>query len=202
MSETRRDQDAIDAFSRAVQADASNAEARLALGDALRRSGRVQESLPQYAGVIKIDPSLSQASFGYAMALVRLRRYAEARDRLSEGATTFPDQPGFAHAVARLLAASPDDRVRDGARAMSIMNDLMKTQQQSLGTAETMAMTLAELGRFDEAVKWQRQVITVAAQLKRPDVTARLTKNLQLYEMRQPCRVPWTDDDPVHRPGS
>ena len=29
----------------------------------------------------------------------------------------FPDQPGFAHALARLLAAAPDDRVRDGARA-------------------------------------------------------------------------------------
>lgn len=202
MSEARRDQDAIDAFSRAVQADAGNAEARLALGDALRRSGRVRESLPQYAGVIKTDPSLSQASFGYAMGLVRLRRYAEARDRLREAASAFPDQPGFAHALARLLAASPDDRVRDGARAMAIMNDLTKTQQPSLGTVETMAMTLAELGRFDEAVQWQRQAITAAAPLKRPDVTARLMKNLQLYEMRQPCRVPWTDDDPVHRPGS
>jgi tetratricopeptide (TPR) repeat protein len=200
MSEARRDQDAIDAFSRAVQADEGNAEARLALADALRRTGRLQESLPQYAGVIKIDPSLSQASFGYAMALVRLRRYAEARDRLSEAAGTFPDQPGFAHALARLLAASPDDRVRDGARAMAIMNDLMKTQQ-SLGTAETMAMTLAELGRFDEAVQWQRQAIAAAGQLKLPDVVSRLTKNLRLYETRQPCRVPWADDDPVHRPG-
>jgi tetratricopeptide (TPR) repeat protein len=201
MSEARRDQDAIDAFSRAVQADAGNAEARLSLADVLRRTGRVQESLHHYAGVITIDPSLSQASFGYAMALVRLRRYAEARDRLSEGASTFADQPGFAHALARLLAASPDDRVRDGARALAIMNGLMKTQQ-SLGTAETMAMTLAELGRFDEAVQWQRQAVAAAAQLRLPDVTSRLTKNLQLYEMRRPCRVPWTDDDPVHRPGA
>jgi tetratricopeptide (TPR) repeat protein len=200
MSEARRDQDAIDAFSRAVQADAGNAEARLSLADALRRTGRVQESLPHYVGAITIDPSLSQATFGYAMALVRLRRYAEARDRLSEGASTFADQPGFAHALARLLAASPDDRVRDGARALAIMNGLMKTQQ-SLGTAETMAMTLAELRRFDEAVQWQRQAIAAAGQLKLPDVASRLTKNLHLYEMRQPCRVPWTDDDPVHRPG-
>ena len=48
------------------------------------------------------------------MALVRLRRFQEARDRLADGVKTYPDQPGFAHALARLLAAAPDARVRDG----------------------------------------------------------------------------------------
>jgi len=200
MGERRQDREAIDAFSRAVQADPGNMEARLALGDALRRTGRVQESLAPYAEVIKANPSASQAAFGYAMALVRLRRYPEARDRLNEGAKVFPDQPGFAHALARLLAAAPDDRVRDGARAMTIMTGLTKTQQ-SLGTAETMAMVLAELGRFDEAVTWQQNAIAAASQSGRADIVARLTRNLALYQRREPCRIPWPDDDPVHRPG-
>ena len=59
--------------------------------------------------------------------------------RLEQAARSFPDQPGFAHALARLLAAAPDDRIRDGARAASIMAELLKTQQ-TLAMAETMAM--------------------------------------------------------------
>ena len=54
------------------------------------------------------------------MGLVRLGRYQEARDRLERDVQAFPDQLGFAHALARLLSAAPDDRVRDGARADAI----------------------------------------------------------------------------------
>jgi len=72
--------------------------------------------------------------------------------------------------------------------------------QHSLGTTETMAMALAELGRFDEAAEWQRNAIGMASQAGRLDVASRLAANLRLYEARRPCRVPWTDDDPIHHP--
>ncbi len=128
----------------------------MSLADALRRSGRMEESLPHYAEVIKASPAVSQARFGYAMALVRLRRFQEARDRLADAAKTFPDQPGLSHALARLLAAAPDPRVRDGQRAMAIMQGLLKVQR-TLELRQTMAMTLAELGEYEEAANWQRE---------------------------------------------
>ena len=160
-----QDAESIAAFTRAVGADPAYAEARLALADALRRTGRVPESLPHYTAAMTAAPLASQAGFGYAIGLVRLRRWAEARDRLAEGAKSFPDQPGFDHALARVLAAAPDDRVRDGERALAIMQALTR-DQQTVGTSETMAMALAELGRFDEAV-------AVAAQRHRHGVAVR-----------------------------
>jgi hypothetical protein len=63
-----------------------------------------------------------------------------------------------------------------------------------------MAMALAELGRFDEASQWQRNAIGMASQSGRLALAGRLAVNLRLYEARRPCRVPWTDDDPIHRP--
>jgi tetratricopeptide (TPR) repeat protein len=161
----------------------------------------VQESLAQYSEVLRLDPAVSQAAFGYAMGLVRLGRYQEARARLESAIQSFPDQPGFPHALARLLAAAPDDRVRDGARATSIMSELMKSQQTT-AMAETMAMALAETGRFDEAVRWQQEAITSARAGKREDLVRTLSTNLRLYENRQPCRTPWTLEDPVHHPTS
>lgn len=194
-----QDEEAIKAFNAAIAGDPMYAEPRFSLANALRRTGRVQESLAQYAEVLKLDPAVSQATFGYAMGLVKLGRYQEARARFEAATKTFPDQPGFSHALARLLAAAPDDRVRDGSRAIAIMNDLMKTQQ-SLTMAETMAMALAEAGRFDDAVKWQQDAIAAATAGKRNDLVAKLSVNLRRYQSSQPCRIPWTDDDPVHHP--
>jgi tetratricopeptide (TPR) repeat protein len=199
MEAAGRDREAIDAFSAAVAADPASVEARLSLADALRRSGRMEESLPQYAEVIKASPAVSQARFGYAMALVRLKRFQEARDRLADAVKTHPDQPGFAHALARLLAAAPDARVRDGRRAMTLMQDLLKAQR-TLELMQTMAMTLAELGEYDEAANWQREAIAAANQAGRRDLGPRLQENLTLYESRQPCRTPWHDDDPIFHP--
>jgi hypothetical protein len=48
---------------------------------------------------------------------------------------SYPDQAA-AHAQARLLAAAPDAAVRDGPRAMELMQQLLK-QQRTLGLAET-----------------------------------------------------------------
>jgi tetratricopeptide (TPR) repeat protein len=194
-----RDRDAIDEFAAAVNADPALAEARLSLADALRRTGRSADSLPHYAEIIRTNPAASQAQFGYGMALVRMRRYREARDRLSMAVDTYPDQAGFAHALARLLAAAPDATVRDGRRALMLMEGLFRTQR-TLEMMQTMAMTQAELGNYEEAVNWQRQALAAATQARRGDLASRLQENLTLYENRQPCRTPWRDDDPVFFP--
>ncbi len=198
--ETRhRDREAIDAFTAAVRDDPAYLEARFSLANALRRTGRVRESLPHYSEVIRLNPAVSQADFGYAMGLVRLGRYQDAHARLEKDVKAFPDQPGFAHALARLLAAAPDDRVRDGARALMMVEALVKVQQTPT-VMETMAMALAEVNRFEEAARWQSDAIDLARQAGRPDVAARLTDNLRRYQSKEPCRTPWTDDDPVHHP--
>ena len=194
-----QDREAIAAFTAAVTSDPAYIEARFGLAQALRRNGRVEESLPHYESVLQASPAASQAAFSLAIGLVRLGRYQEARARLEQAVKAFPDQPGFPHALARLLAAAPDDRVRDGARAASIMAALLKTQQTP-AMAETMAMAQAEEMRFDEAVKWQQDAIAAASRADRGDLASTLTVNLRRYQARQPCRVPWTDDDPVHHP--
>ena len=81
------------------------------------------------------------------------------------------------------------------------MTELLKSQQ-TLPMAETMAMALAESGRFDDAARWQQDAIRAASESKREDLVRKLTANLRLYQSGQPCRTPWTPDDPVHHPMS
>ena len=194
MMSSGRSQQGIEHLSAAVKYQPNYVEARLVLADALRRSRRAEASLVHYREAITMNPRLSQARLGYAMALVQLRRDREARDLLSESMAQHADQPEIAHALARVLAASPDDRVRDGQRAMAIVQVLFKGQKTTeLG--ETMAMTFAELGEYARAVDIQRGVMAAARKAGLSDAVRRMETNLRLYERQKPCRTPWGDDD-------
>ena len=195
-----RDQEAIERYTAAVTEDPTFDTARLRLADALRRTDRPEPALSQYQQVIARTPAHAGARFGEAMALVRLERYAAARERLTEAMTVRPDQSMFRLALARVLAAAPDDQVRDGARAWALVKALPEEQQHP-AVFETMAMALAELGHFDLAIDWQRIAMSAAARAWRSDSAQRMAANLALYTRRQPCRTPWRNDDPDHRPG-
>jgi len=189
-----RFEEAFHRFSAAVRYEPSYVEARLRLARLLRRLRRLDEARAEYVQAITTDPRLPEAHFGYAMALVGLRRFQEARDRLAEGVTLFPNQPMFPHALARVLAAAPDERVRDGQRAIMLVQEL-PAELRSFYLGETMAMALAELGRYEEAAAWQRDAMLVAEQEGREDLAPRLAVNLRLYERQEPCRIPWLDDE-------
>lgn len=143
---------------------------------------------------MSVDPRMPDAAFGYSMALVSLGRHHEARERLSEGIASYPAHSGFPHTLARVLAAAPDVRVRDGQRAMTLMKPLLE-RQQTLELGETMAMTLAELGQYEEATAFQRDVIAAAERSGRGDLARRMADNLRLYERRRPCRTPWREGE-------
>jgi tetratricopeptide (TPR) repeat protein len=194
MEASGRHQEAIDRFSAAVKYEPVYVQARVGLAGALRRSGRLTESLAEYEEALKIDPSVSDASLGYAMALVGLQRYQSARDLLDESIRAFPDQLAFAHALARLLAAAPDNEVRDGRRAMRMVQELLK-KEQSVELGETLAMTLAELGQYEQAAAVQRDVIAATERAGRGNVARRMAENLSLYVRREPCRTPWRDGE-------
>ena len=192
--------DAVRHLEAAVRYSPSYAEALQALGDVLRRSGRDAEALERYAARLAIDPQAVDARFGHALALVRLRRYREAVAGLEEAVRLQPGRADVKHALARLLASAPDATVRDGARAMALVDELL-TGPKSVPLGETTAMGLAELGRYDEAAAVQRQVMQAAREAGVIVDAARLQSNLRLYEQRRPARVPWSDTDPIHRPG-
>ena len=156
--------------------------------------------MAQYAEAIRVNPKSADARFGYGMALVRLGRYLEARDWFDEASRLHPDRPDLQYALARLLAAAPDDRVRDGQRAQAIIERMVEANK-TIDLGETLAMALAERGQFAEAVALQRQLMEASIRQGLDAVTKRLAVNLLRYERYQACRMPWAADDPIHSPG-
>lgn len=192
LDERGRSGEAIARLTDTLDEKPDNLEVRVALAGILGRNGQPNEALEQYTDALTLDGSRSDAAFGYAMNLVRLERFADARDYLETSAQSFPDQESmFIHPLARLLAAAPADGVRDGQRAMLIVETLLE-DEQSFVLGETYAMVLAELGQFTEAVAVQRDLIEAAEQTGAGDLLSGLRANLLLYERGEPCRTPWT----------
>lgn len=181
---------AAERFATALRHRPAYAEARLRLAWSLRRAGDPEGALTQYEQVSRRHPDLVEAAFGHAMTLVVLRRWGEARARLEQAVETHPDDAGLAHALARLLAAAPDGRVRDGERALALARRLA-ARGRTVELGETLAMALAETGAHARAAALQRDLVTAAARAGWPDVSRRLRANLRRYERGEACRTPW-----------
>ena len=170
-----------------VAARPADAEARRLLAKLLRDAGQLPAALEQYRRAVELAPGDETARLGEAETLVRLGRYADARQRLEDGLRQLPASGLLNHALARLLAACPDRSVRDGARALDLGMAVWQARQAS-AHAETIALALAELDRCAEAARWQR---TAMEQARREGLEARsgdLARALAGYEKGSPCR--------------
>jgi len=193
--------EAIEHFQAAVQSDPQLTQAHFQLANLLMRKGRYREAAPEYATVIGMEPRNGFARLMEAMALVRVKAYARARAKLEQAVVVLPDDADLATALARLLAACPDASVRDGPRALQLIQQVMKSQKSfDLEQGQTMAMALAATDHFQEAVQIQGYMVAELEHAQRFDLARPLRANLTLYEDHQPCLTPWTEDDPVFSP--
>jgi tetratricopeptide (TPR) repeat protein len=94
LEERQRHDEALVHFAGAVRYQPNYADAHLAYGDALRRSGRFKEALSEYDEALAILPRSSQARLGHAIALVGARPLARgARPGSRSRLAAFPIGP-------------------------------------------------------------------------------------------------------------
>jgi tetratricopeptide (TPR) repeat protein len=195
------EQQAIGEFDAAVSSNPGSDMARFQLANLLMRSGRYESALSHYSAILRADPSNEFARLMQCLALVKLKRYSEATDRLEESQAAMPESADLAQALARLLAACPDEKVRDGRRALALVKKLLQTRKNfDLEVIECLPMALAEVGKFDEAARVQAKMIAELERSNREDIARLERVNLRLYENGRACRQPWRDDDPIFSP--
>ncbi|MYA08939.1 MAG: tetratricopeptide repeat protein [Holophagales bacterium] len=179
---------AISELEQIVAADPAMIEARRTLAALLIGSGRAEAAVDQLLALVSLTPDDLQARFNLGLMQFETGRYAEARQTLDEALVRFPADIATRHLLARLLATSSDDGVRDGARAVDLAQSVVD-EQPALDHLETLAMALAEAGRFDDAVTWQQRALEAERQAAGGNSPQRLDR-LALYQARQALRAP------------
>ncbi len=109
-----------------------------------------------------------------------------ARRGLEEALTVLPERPEIRFNLARLLACGPDPGERDGARALELA-EALHTAQPNLPHAETLAMALAEAGRFDDAEALQERLLEGARAAGNQGLIDHLSRGLERYRRGERC---------------
>lgn len=188
---------AIPLLEEVLQKEPADASSRLSLALALEESGRLDEALAAYRGVLAADPDRTAARLGEASALLRLSRHAEARQRLEAGLAASGGRSGeLANALAQVLASAPEAEVRDGRRALELAEGLFQARADA-EHAETLAMALAETGDFLAAARLQRGLVQSAEKSGQKALAEYFRADLELYQQGQPCRAPWNRSLPA-----
>jgi tetratricopeptide (TPR) repeat protein len=178
---------AIDELQAILKSNPEDLSARLFLARELLNAGRADEALVEFLRVAQTDPDSEEAVLQAATLLSRARQYANALNLLEKSHTRNPQKTDTSATLAYLLAASPQNDLRAGARALPLAQEVFQTTGLAQHGA-IVALALAELGRCAEAANWQRKMIELAEQKQQADLAAKLKSDLKNYETKDSCR--------------
>jgi tetratricopeptide (TPR) repeat protein len=181
-------QAALDDLNKAIDLDATNSNSVAARSGVYNRMKRYPEALEDAKKAIQLAPKNSAYRLNYAYLLSRVGDYEGAHRELDEVEQTADKSAWYYNNLAWLLATADDDKIRNGAQAEEAMKEALQLLPKEPRLWDTQAAVCAELGRFDEAVKWEKRY------LAEKKLTSEQRKNglerLDLYQKRQAYRQP------------
>jgi hypothetical protein len=85
-----------------------------------------------------------------------------------------------------LLATCPDDKIRNGERAIQLATTACKLTDWKSGWAlDTLASACAEVGQFEEAERYQIRALNDPARFSETD---EMRERVELYRQKKPYR--------------
>jgi tetratricopeptide (TPR) repeat protein len=181
---------AIEHLQVVVEKNPKDSGAHLALANAFRVEQRLGKAIEHYKAALGLDPGLTWAWVDMSTSLSSIGQHAEALRVLEEAYSRMPHIGPIAHALAHLLAASPDLDKRQGDRALDLAMKVFKAVK-NYEHARTVAIAYAELNKCSKAVEWMETAIELAANSNQPSTVLEVLKrNLVYFKTQRPCRIP------------
>jgi tetratricopeptide (TPR) repeat protein len=171
----------------ALNSDPSDLIARYFLAQQMLKIDRADEALAEFSRVVQADPNNEDALLEQVKLLYRNGKFKQALEAIENGHLQYPQKGSTAAMLAYLLATSPELELRNGARSLALAQRAY-TATGSPQHAALVAMALAEVGRCNEAVEWQRKALVAAEQQGHTNLIAKLKADLKSYEATQTCR--------------
>lgn len=170
-----------------------NPEVLLQIAAVYQASKQFHKAVATYDQLLKADPKNVVAYRGRADTNLSLGKQVESIADYEAALKLEPDNSGVLNNLAWVLATSPDQKLRDGKRAIDLAKAAAEaTEYKQAHILSTLAASYAETGDFETAVTWSKKAVELGSdQLK-----GQLTKELQSYQEQHPWReaVPPVDE--------
>ena len=178
--------EAIKYFKNVINYDPRNADAYRERGQLLSRQGNTDDALASFSNALEIDPldvvSLANRGALYAAS----GKYELAIKDFTSAIKLNPNSASAYNNFAWMLATCADPEYRDGQQATVYATkacDLLNWKSKD--SLDTLAAAAAESGDFQNAIKWQKQALS----LESDHSNTALHQRLQLYEQGKKYRT-------------
>jgi tetratricopeptide (TPR) repeat protein len=178
---------AISAYKKATELNPKFVSAYNNLGAALRDQRDFQGAIGAFNKAIELNPTLSLAHENLGMTLHRQGNFSEAGKAYLKAIHEDKANRRAYNAIAWLLATCPDDKFRDGKRAVLYATEACRLTDWKAGSYfNTLAAAYAEAGQFEKAIEYQTQALKDRAYADNSGESAR--QRLTLYRNNKPYR--------------
>jgi len=181
----KRTDEAVEHYEKALQLQPDYARAHNNLANTLRRLERYDEALVHYEQAVLMKPKFFEARRNFGLLLTHLGRPLDAVTQYEEALRFKPDFVEVRVYLSTLLSTYPDEKVRDGQRALELAEQLVEGGNNGAPFLGALAAAHAELGDFAKAVEVQEQALEVAPE----PMKKVLGEHLELYRAGKPLRM-------------
>lgn len=174
-------------YEAALKLDPNCSEAESGLGYYYTRKGDAETAVRHFERALRLNGDLDvyeplaglQASLG---------RWDDAVSTIQRGVDRLPGYLDLKRKLAFMLATCPIERLRNGAEAVRLAEEVAGVGLEIPQTYDTLAVAYAETGRFDDAVRSAEKALALAHKLVNPEAIDQIGARLKLFRERKPFR--------------
>jgi tetratricopeptide (TPR) repeat protein/SH3-like domain-containing protein len=157
-------------------------------GSAWHHKGNYNRAVADYTTALEIQPRSARAYINRGIALSQIRDYGLAVSDYEKALEINPDSAYANNQLAWIISVCPDERYRDGMRAVQLAEKAVKLEPGAAFLA-TLAAAMAEAGRFGEAVEAQKRVIVLRNEKESDERLSESIERLRSYMAEKPWRL-------------
>jgi protein O-mannosyl-transferase len=163
--------------------------AHASLADLLMRRGRVREAIEHSDDALRVRPNDADAQNNLGLAMLQTGDTRRAVERLEKALAINPGHMNAEVNLAWVLATSPDDSLRNGARAVQLAEDVTRRAgHPNAIVLRTLAAAYAEVGRFNDAITAAQHAIEIARAAGNEGLISDLERSIEAYQLNKPIR--------------
>lgn len=190
-AQTKSWRDTETLWKHAIAVTSNNHFAHSALGTIAFSHGRVEEAIAHFQESLAVYPDSSDTHNRLGLALVQIGDPGAAVAHWKMALQLDPHNTNSEANMAWVFATCPDPAARDGARAVTLIQDaIQRSSERNPITLRTLAAAYAESRRFSEAIIAAQEALDLANAQGNTALATDLRKNIDHYQMDVPLRDP------------
>ena len=177
--------EAISQLEKLQEASPKDVAVALQLAMFYNAEDRPRKAIEIYTQILADAPDNGMALHGRGDAQLAIGRHAPAIADYEKAIKHLPDSPGLLNNFAWVLATSPNDKLRDGKRAIELATKACElTDYKMAHILSTLASAYAETGDFQTAKKWSEKAVELCDEEQKEQ----LAEELESYRQKKPWR--------------